>query len=191
VRPPDWRHPGGAASSIDGLAEHPVVHISWNDAVAYCAWAERRLPTEAEWEYAARGGIAGATYPWGDDDPTPAHANLGQRHLQPAPVGTYPAGVSAHGVHQLMGDVWEWCDSGFHSYPGFEMFPYPEYSQVFFGGDYKILRGGSFGTDPSAVRATFRNWDHPVRRQIFSGFRCARDATPAESGQGTESAGGL
>lgn len=78
----------------------------------------------------------------------------------------------------MLGDVWEWCDAGWHPYPGFRMFPYPEYSQAFFGGDYKVLRGGSFGTDPAAVRATFRNWDHPVRRQIFSGVRLARDARP-------------
>jgi iron(II)-dependent oxidoreductase len=84
------------------------------------------------------------------------------------------------GVHQLIGDVWEWLDSDFHGYPGFEAFPYREYSEVFFGGDYKMLRGGSFGTDPAACRATFRNWDHPIRRQIFAGFRCARDATREE-----------
>jgi iron(II)-dependent oxidoreductase len=82
-------------------------------------------------------------------------------------------------VHQLVGDVWEWTSSGWHPYPGFTVFPYPEYSQVFFGGDYRVLRGGSFGTDAAAIRGTFRNWDHPVRRQIFSGFRCARDANPA------------
>jgi iron(II)-dependent oxidoreductase len=95
-------------------------------------------------------------------------------------VGAYPAGVSPLGVHQLIGDVWEWTSSGWHPYPGFEMFPYPEYSQVFFGGDYRVLRGGSFGTAPAAIRGTFRNWDHPIRRQIFSGFRCARDLTPTE-----------
>jgi iron(II)-dependent oxidoreductase len=160
--------------------DEPVVHVSCHEADAYAAWAGKRLPTEAEWEKAARfDPTSGRSrrYPWGEEDPTPEHANLGQRHLRPAPVGAYPKGASALGVHQLIGDVWEWTASGWHPYPGYETFPYPEYSEVFFGGDYRVLRGGSFGTDPAAVRATFRNWDHPVRRQIFSGFRCARDAT--------------
>jgi iron(II)-dependent oxidoreductase len=76
--------------------------------------------------------------------------------------------------------VWEWTSSGWEPYPGFEVFPYPEYSQVFFGGDYRVLRGGSFGTDPAAIRGTFRNWDVPIRRQIFAGFRCARNPSPSE-----------
>jgi iron(II)-dependent oxidoreductase len=164
-------------------ADEPVVHVCFHEAEAYARWAGKRLPTEAEWEKAARFDPASGRsrrYPWGDDVPTPEHANLGQRHLQPAAAGAYPAGASALGVQQLIGDVWEWTSSGWHPYPGFEVFPYPEYSQVFFGGDYKVLRGGSFGTAPAAIRGTFRNWDHPIRRQIFSGFRCARDATPAE-----------
>ncbi|TDV42633.1 ergothioneine biosynthesis protein EgtB [Actinophytocola oryzae] len=163
--------------------DEPVVHVCFHEALAYATWAGRRLPTEAEWEKAARFDPAtgrSRRFPWGDEDPGPEHANLGQRHLSPAPVGAYPAGASPLGVHQLVGDVWEWLDSDFHGYPGFEAFPYREYSEVFFGGDYKMLRGGSFGTDPAAVRATFRNWDHPIRRQIFAGFRCARDARAEE-----------
>jgi iron(II)-dependent oxidoreductase len=76
----------------------------------------------------------------------------------------------------MFGDVWEWTASDFHAYPGFASFPYREYSEVFFGPDYKVLRGGSWATHPSAMRPSFRNWDYPIRRQIFSGFRCARDA---------------
>jgi iron(II)-dependent oxidoreductase len=158
--------------------DEPVVHVCFWEAQAYAAWAGKRLPTEAEWEKAARFDPAtgrSRRYPWGDEDPTPDHANLGQRHLRPAPVGAYPLGASPLGVRQLIGDVWEWIDSDFQPYPGFRAFPYREYSEVFFGGDYKMLRGGSFGTDKAAVRGTFRNWDHPIRRQIFAGFRCARD----------------
>ncbi|RSM67852.1 ergothioneine biosynthesis protein EgtB [Actinoplanes sp. ATCC 53533] len=185
--PLHWQRDGdGWAATAFGRTERivpdqPVVHVCFFEAEAYAAWAGRRLPTEAEWEKAARFDPASGRsrrFPWGDEDPEPRHANLGQRHLSPAPVGAYPDGASPLGVHQLIGDVWEWTSSGFHPYPGFAVFPYEEYSQVFFGGDYRVLRGGSFGTDRAACRGTFRNWDHPVRRQIFSGFRCARDAGP-------------
>jgi iron(II)-dependent oxidoreductase len=167
------------------ISDEPVVHVCFHEAQAYAAWAGKRLPTEPEWEKAARFDPAtgkSRRYPWGDADPTPEHANLGQRHLSPAPVGAYPAGASPLGVHQLIGDVWEWVDSEFTGYPGFTAFPYREYSEVFFGPDYRVLRGGSFGTDPAACRGTFRNWDYPIRRQIFAGFRCARDLAPAEAG---------
>jgi iron(II)-dependent oxidoreductase len=159
--------------------DEPVVHVCFYEAEAYTSWAGKRLPTEAEWEKAARYDPAtgrSRRYPWGDDPPEPRHANLDQRHLQPAAAGAYPDGVSPAGVHQLIGDVWEWTSTDFHGYPGFVAFPYQEYSEVFFGPGYKVLRGGSFGTDRSAVRGTYRNWDNPIRRQIFSGFRCARDA---------------
>ncbi|MGA4866936.1 ergothioneine biosynthesis protein EgtB [Streptomyces lavendulocolor] len=162
--------------------DEPVLHVSWYEADAYARWAGRRLPTEEEWEKAARHDpVSGRSlrHPWGDDDPTPEHANLGQRHLRPAPAGSYPAGRSPLGVRQLIGDVWEWTSSDFLPYPGFVAFPYREYSEVFFGPGHKVLRGGSFAVDPVACRGTFRNWDLPVRRQIFSGFRTARDAGAA------------
>ncbi|MCF3173769.1 ergothioneine biosynthesis protein EgtB [Streptomyces sioyaensis] len=161
--------------------DEPVLHVSWYEADAYARWAGRRLPSEVEWEKAARYDPAtgrAMRYPWGDEDPTPAHANLGQRHLRPAPIGSYPDGQSPLGVRQLIGDVWEWTASDFLPYPGFAAFPYREYSEVFFGEEYKVLRGGSFAVDPVACRGTFRNWDLPIRRQIFSGFRTARDADP-------------
>ncbi|MGW1544848.1 ergothioneine biosynthesis protein EgtB [Streptomyces sp. NPDC002309] len=157
--------------------DEPVLHVSWYEADAYARWAGRRLPTETEWEKAARFDPAtgrSTRYPWGDADPTPEHANLGQRHLRPAPAGSYPKGESPLGVRQLIGDVWEWTSSDFGPYPGFEPFPYKEYSEVFFGPEHKVLRGGSFAVDQVACRGTFRNWDYPVRRQIFSGFRTAR-----------------
>ncbi|WP_036568179.1 ergothioneine biosynthesis protein EgtB [Nocardia sp. BMG51109] len=176
-----WRRSFGTVEPI--RPQQPVVHVCWFEAEAFATWAGKRLPTEAEWEKAARFDPAtgrSRRYPWGDADPAEETANLGQRHLEPADVGAYPAGASPLGVHQLIGDVWEWTSSGFEAYPGFEAFPYREYSEVFFGGDYKMLRGGSFGTDPVACRGTFRNWDHPIRRQIFVGFRLARDLRPDE-----------
>jgi iron(II)-dependent oxidoreductase len=190
VAPMHWRPDGdgwaytrfGVTSPVD--PDEPVVHVCFHEAKAFAAWAGRRLPTEAEWEKAARHDPAtgrSRRYPWGDEEPSPRHANLGQRHLSPAPVGSYPDGASPLGVHQLIGDVWEWVDTDFHGYPGFAAFPYREYSEVFFGTEHKVLRGGSFGTDAAACRGTFRNWDFPIRRQIFSGFRTARHPRPGEA----------
>lgn len=158
--------------------DEPVQHVSWHEAGAYARWAGRRLPTEAEWEKAASWAPDGdkRLYPWGSGaDDIESRANLGQRRFGPMQVGSHPTGTSAYGCHQMVGDVWEWTSSDFAPYPGFASFPYPEYSEVFFGSGYKVLRGGSWATHPAAVRNTFRNWDHPIRRQIFSGFRCARD----------------
>ena len=155
----------------------PAVHVSWYEADAYARWIGKRLPTEAEWEKAASWDPGKGTkrlYPWGDEAPTPANANLDQLAFGAAEVGAYPEGASAYGVLGMIGDVWEWTASDFHAYPGFEAFPYKEYSEVFFGPGYKVLRGGSWATRPAAIRSTFRNWDYPVRRQLFCGFRCAK-----------------
>ncbi|MEU8819581.1 ergothioneine biosynthesis protein EgtB [Actinoplanes sp. NPDC048796] len=185
--PLHWRRDGdGWVATSFGrtapiVAGEPVVHVCYHEAEAYAAWAGKRLPTEAEWEKAARYDPAtgrSRRFPWGDETPDNRHANLGQQHLRPAAAGAFPDGASPLGVHQLIGDVWEWTSTDFAGYPGFAPFPYREYSEVFFGPDYKTLRGGSFGTDRSAIRGTFRNWDYPIRRQIFSGFRLARDASP-------------
>jgi iron(II)-dependent oxidoreductase len=170
-----WRRRFGYTERVP--PGEPVMHVCWYEADAYARWAGRRLLTEAEWEKAARydpESGASRRYPWGDAEPGPGHANLGQRHLRPAPAGAYPAGAAPCGARQLIGDVWEWTSSDFTAYPGFAAFPYREYSEVFFGSDYKVLRGGSFGTDQVACRGTFRNWDLPLRRQIFAGFRTAR-----------------
>ena len=155
----------------------PVQHVAWWEADAFARWAGKRLPTEVEWEAAATWSPDGAVraYPWGPEPPDGGRANLDQLAFGPAPIGSYPAGQSAIGCHQMIGDVWEWTASPFTGYPGYRTFPYKEYSEVFFGPEYRVLRGGSWATRPGAVRATFRNWDYPVRRQIFSGFRCARD----------------
>ena len=96
--------------------------------------------------------------------------------LRPAPVGAYPDGASAYGAEQMIGDVWEWTSSDFTPWPGFTPMIYRAYSEPFFGGDYKVLRGGSWAVAPSTIRPSFRNWDHPIRRQIFTGVRLAWDA---------------
>ncbi len=177
-----WRTRFGRTEPVP-MAE-PVQHVSWYEADAYARWAGRRLPTEAEWEKACGWDPAtgrARAYPWGDADPLPEHANLGHRASRPAPVGAFPAGASAYGAEQMIGDVWEWTGSWFLPYPGFRTFPYREYSEVFFGETYRVLRGGSWATHPTAIRTTFRNWDYPARRQIFAGFRCARAASPEEA----------
>lgn len=183
--PMAWQREGAGAWSVlrfghrgDLVATEPVQHVCWYEADAFARWAGKRLPTEAEWEYAASWGPDGRKrrYPWGDDDPTVAHANLGQQQLGPVVRGSHSRGASAWGCVDMAGDVWEWTSSDFHAYPGFRSFPYREYSEVFYGSEYKVLRGGSWAVHPVACRTTFRNWDYPIRRQIFAGFRCARDA---------------
>jgi len=139
----------------------------------------RRLPSEPEWEKAARwtpDGEEARTWPWGEGLPGPDRANLWPVAAHPLPVGSFPGGASACGALGMVGDVWEWTSSDFLPYPGFRAFPYPEYSQAFFATGQKVLRGGSWAVAPVAMRTTFRNWDFPSRRQIFAGFRCARDA---------------
>ena len=154
----------------------PVQHVCFFEAEAFARWSGARLPTEAEWEKAARWDPAerrARTYPWGEAPPGADLANLDQVAFGPAPVGSFPAGASAYGVEQLLGDVYEWTSSPFRGYPGYSTFPYPEYSEVFFDDDYRVLRGASWATAGWVARASFRNWDHPGRRQIFAGIRLA------------------
>lgn len=141
----------------------PVCHVSAHEADAHARWANARLPTEEEWEFAAGGHGDGRE-----------EANLDQLAFRTAPCGAYDA-RSAVGCRQMLGDVWEWTASAFSGYPGFRAFPYREYAEVFFGGPYRVLRGGSWATQRVAARVSFRNWDRPERRQIFSGFRLAWD----------------
>ena len=156
----------------------PVCHVSFYEAEAFARWAGKRLPDEREWEAAATWNPETASaqaYPWGDQAPDESLANVDQMLFGTAPVGSYRHNVSPIGCYGMIGDVWEWTTSSFAPYPGYETFPYPEYSEVFFGDEYRVLRGGSWATRPGVARTTFRNWDYPIRRQTFSGFRCVRD----------------
>jgi iron(II)-dependent oxidoreductase len=172
----EWR-----LGSLEPLDLHrPVIHVSWFEADAFARAHDARLPTEFEWEKAAtwdqEQGLP-RPYPWGNDPPDPGvHANVDQLGCGPAPAGAFPAGASAYGCLGMIGDVWEWTSSPFAGYPDFAPYPYREYSEVFFGSDYRVLRGGSWATRAPVITPTFRNWDYPERRQIFAGLRIARDA---------------
>jgi iron(II)-dependent oxidoreductase len=160
-------------------ADEPVQHVCFYEAEAFAAWSGARLPTEVEWEKAcAWDPIAGRRrrWPWGDAPATLDRANLGGDSLRPAPVGAYPNGASAYGVEQLIGDVWEWTSSRISPWPGFTPMLYATYTEPFFGQDLRVLRGGSWAAAVDAVRPSFRNWDLPIRRQIFTGVRLAWDA---------------
>jgi len=167
----------------DVPADEPVQHVTYFEAEAYASWAGARLPSEVEWEKACAWDPqthSRRRFPWGASEPTEHLTNLGGEALRPAPVGAYPAGASAYGAEQMLGDVWEWTSSPLRPWPGFTPMIYERYSQPFFegsgAGDYKVLRGGSWAVAPGIVRPSFRNWDHPIRRQIFAGLRLAWDA---------------
>jgi gamma-glutamyl hercynylcysteine S-oxide synthase len=182
ARPKYWA-PDGARRRF-GVEEEvppdePVQHVCYFEAEAFATWSGGRLPTEMEWEKACAWDPATGTrrsWPWGSARPTDELANLGGGGLRPAPIGAYPQGASAYGAEQLIGDVWEWTSSDFAPWPGFTPMIYRDYSQPFFGGDYKVLRGGSWAVAHSTIRPSFRNWDYPIRRQIFTGVRLAWDA---------------
>jgi formylglycine-generating enzyme required for sulfatase activity len=149
-----------------------VCHVSFFEASAFAKWAGKRLPTEAEWEKAARG--VERRFPWGNDAPDLERANLFENGLWTvAPVGSIPGGVSVDGCHQLIGDVWEWTTSDYVPYPGFKS-EFDEYNDKWFVNQ-KVLRGGSFATPQVHIRSTYRNFFHAHERWMTSGFRCAKD----------------
>jgi len=188
TRPGAWTADLDAEWRLGGLEplhpDRPVVHVSWFEADAFARAHGARLPTEVEWEKAATWDEItdpahphARRYPWGNRRPVAGqHANLDHRGCGTAPADAYPDGGSTYGCLGMIGDVWEWTSSRFDGYPGFVAHPYKEYSEVFFGTDYRVLRGGSWATRTRVATSTFRNWDYPQRRQIFSGIRIARDA---------------
>ena len=155
--------------------DEPVLHVSAHEAEAYCRFAGRRLPTEAEWEFAAcvePGTGRKRVSPWGDEPWTPARARLAAD--RPAGVSEHPAGDSPWGIRQMIGNAWEWTATTFLPYPGFVRDPYREYSEPWFG-THRVLRGGAFATSPRIATATYRNFFLPERDDVFAGFRtCAR-----------------
>ncbi|TAH36949.1 MAG: ergothioneine biosynthesis protein EgtB [Planctomycetota bacterium] len=154
----------------------PAVHVNWHEAEAWCRWAGRRLPSEAEWEVAASGSPASAAvkhrYPWGEEA-RPELAHTDWKALGCAPVTALQESASGFGCRQMIGNVWEWTASDFAPYPGFSADPYAAYSRPWFG-THKVLRGGSWATTGRLARNAFRNFYRPERRDIFAGFRsCA------------------
>jgi iron(II)-dependent oxidoreductase len=171
----EWR-----LSKLEPLdPRRPVVHVCWFEADAFARAHGLRLPTEVEWEKAAtwdQQGHQARPLPWGKDPTVPGvHANVDHIDRGTAPADAHAAGASPYGCLGMIGDVWEWTSSHFGGYLGFMAHPYREYSEVFFGSDYFVLRGGSWATCARVATPTFRNWDHPQRRQIFAGIRVASD----------------
>ena len=155
----------------------PVCHVSYYEADAYCKWAGKRLPKEEEWEKAAcwnEDKKRKTIFPWGNEEPTEQNSNLLESNLWGCTeIGSYPEGISHHGCHQMIGDVWEWTSSEFVGYPGFKS-GFDEYNDKWFTNQ-KVLRGGSFGTPKMSIRGSYRNFFRLDERWLFSGFRCVKD----------------
>jgi formylglycine-generating enzyme required for sulfatase activity len=169
VKGADWKHPNGPTSGIEGRDDAPVLQVSWNDAQAYASWAGKQLPTEAQWEYAARGGTSGARYPWGDEDPADRACFNFASGGGPKDVGSFKP--NAFGLYDMAGNVWEWCADWYA----------PTYYKESSSGDppgpaagnTKVLRGGTWHGTAVQLRCSYRFRSDPNQRNNSSGFRCA------------------
>ncbi|MDT7604722.1 MAG: gamma-glutamyl hercynylcysteine S-oxide synthase, partial [Acidobacteriota bacterium] len=189
TQPLYWSRDGASSSSsswrlrtmfedVSLPLDHPVSGVSWYEAQAYARFAGKRLPTEAEWERAASWDAEHQQkrlFAWGDEAPTPSRCNFDLSFWGTTPVGAFTGGASAMGCLDMTGNVWEWTASKFAGYPNFRAFPYPEYSEVWFDEDHRVLRGGSWATSPSVLRTSFRNFFRRHFRIAFAGLRCAAD----------------
>jgi formylglycine-generating enzyme required for sulfatase activity len=154
------------------------VYVTHDEASAYASWRGKRLPTEGEYHRAAFGTPSGEErpFPWGSAPPNGKHGNFAFTHWDPVAIGSYPAGVSAWGVHDLIGNGWEWTSTIFDAFPGFEaMSSYPQYSSDFFDGKHYVMKGASPATPPELIRRSFRNWFRPSYPYAYATFRCAHD----------------
>ncbi len=160
-------------------SQHPVCGVSWFEADAYARFMNKRLPTESEWEKAAAWDETNdkkRRFAWGDEEADDTRGNFGSRLWSTTPVGAYPNGASPYGCLDMNGNVWEWTSDAFAGYDGFQAFPYPEYSQEWFDGDHRVLKGGSWATRSSILRTSFRNFFRRNFRIAFAGIRCAAAA---------------
>lgn len=154
------------------------VYVSYAEASAYARWAGMALPTEAQWHRAAYGTASGPErlYPWGNTQPNAKLGNFDFSHWDPQPVTAHPAGASSFGVHDLLGNGWEWTSTTFGAFPGFEAFPfYPGYSANFFDGLHFVMKGGSARTAECFLRRPYRNWFQPRYPYVYAKFRCAEE----------------
>lgn len=162
-----WRTPHGPASSVQHKQDHPVTCVSWYDAAAFCQWAGVRLPTELEWEKAARGPV-GRIFPWGDDPADAGQCNFGLHIGDTTPVTRYPTGASPYGVLDLSGNTWEWTASRWRA-----DYSTPDEQQIA-GDTGRVVRGGSFADGARSVRCATRIFDQPASCVDVFGFRVAR-----------------
>jgi ergothioneine biosynthesis protein EgtB len=160
---------------FDDLTLDWPVYVSQAEALAYARWAGKSLPTEAEWQRAAYGTVDGDTrsYPWGSETPNAEFGNFDFHRWDPVPVNAFPEGQSAFGIHDMLGNGWEWTSTVFGPFPGFEPFPfYRGYSADFFDGKHFVMKGGSARTAACMLRPTFRNWFQAHYQYVYAGFRC-------------------